>query len=167
MCYRPQAVYQCEDESLWVWEDALLVLNLGLDIVNHVQGLDLKNNCLTHKCFNEDLHATMKTEDKVESQLLLNVIVQQGATVLMLLASKDEALLIGRNALLVLNLCFDVVNCIRRFDLKGDHLYKGIFQSNVMRSCLSAFAHALIVCPCLPKSTTVPIPVVPILETLT
>jgi hypothetical protein len=37
----------------------------------------------------------MKTEDKVESQLLLNVIVEQGATVLKLLASKDEALLIA------------------------------------------------------------------------
>ena len=86
MCDHPQAVYQCEDESLWVWEDALLVLDLGFD---------LRSNCLTHKCFNEDLHATMKTEDKVESQLLLNVIVQQGATVLKLLASKDEALLIA------------------------------------------------------------------------
>jgi len=95
VCNHPQAVYQCEDESLWVWEDALLVLDLGLDIVNRVQGLDLRSNCLTHKCFNEDLHATMKTEDKVESQLLLNVIVQQGATVLKLLASKDEALLIA------------------------------------------------------------------------
>ena len=109
----------------------------------------------------------MKTEDKVESQLLLNVIVQQGATVLKLLASKDEALPIGRNALLVLNFCIDVVNCVRRFDLEGDHLaheglYKVIFQPSVMRSCSPVFAHALIVCPCLPKPTTV----VPILETL-
>jgi len=78
---------------------------------------------------------------------------------------------IGRNAFLVLNLCFDIVNCVRRFHLEGDHLaheglYKGIFQPNVMRSCSPAFAHAVIVCPCLPMSTTVPIPVVPILETL-
>ena len=29
-------IYQCEDESLWVWEGALLVLDLGLDIVDHV-----------------------------------------------------------------------------------------------------------------------------------
>jgi hypothetical protein len=65
VCDHPQAVYQCEDESLWVWEDALLVLDLGLDIVDHVYGLDLESNCLTHKGLNEDLHATMKVEDKV------------------------------------------------------------------------------------------------------
>ena len=32
----------------------------------------------------------MKIEDKVESQLLLNVMVQEGAAVLKLLAGKDE-----------------------------------------------------------------------------
>ena len=31
VCDHPQAVYQCEDESLWVWGDALLFLDLGLD----------------------------------------------------------------------------------------------------------------------------------------
>ena len=39
-------IYQCEDESLWVWEGALLVLDLGLDIVDLVLGLDLKSNSL-------------------------------------------------------------------------------------------------------------------------
>jgi len=61
----------------------------------------------------------MKVEDKVESRLLLNVIVQQDAAVLSLLAGKDEALLIGKDALLVLNLCFDIVNCVR-FGLSGN-----------------------------------------------
>ena len=37
-----------ETKVLWVWGDALLVLDLGFDIVNCVQGFDLKSNCLTH-----------------------------------------------------------------------------------------------------------------------
>ena len=71
----------------------------------------------------------MKIEDKVESQLLLNVMVQEGAAVLKLLAGKDEALLVGRDALLVWNLCFDVVNCVERFDLKEDFLaHKSLYK---------------------------------------
>ena len=46
----------------------------------------------------------------MESRLLLDVVVAKGATVLELLASKDEALLIRRNAFLVLDLALDVVN---------------------------------------------------------
>ena len=49
-------------------------------------------------------------EDEMESRLLLDVVVAKGATVLELLASKDEALLIRRNAFLVLDLALDVVN---------------------------------------------------------
>jgi hypothetical protein len=41
---------------------------------------------------------TTETEDQVESRLLLDVVVAQSATVLKLLASKDQALLVGRNA---------------------------------------------------------------------
>ena len=37
-------------------------------------------------------------EHQVESRLLLNVVVAEGATVLKLLAGKDQALLVGRDA---------------------------------------------------------------------
>jgi streptomycin 6-kinase len=69
-----------------------------------------------------DLHATAETEDKVEGGLLLDVVIGKGAAILKLLASKDEALLIGRNALLVLDLRLDVVDSIRGLDLEGDGL---------------------------------------------
>ena len=69
-----------------------------------------------------DLHASSETEDQVKGRLLLNVIVAQGATVLKLFTSKDQALLIWGNAFLVLNLGLDVVDGIARFDLKGDGL---------------------------------------------
>jgi len=43
----------------------------------------------------------------VEGALLLNVIVGEGTPVLQLLAGEDEALLVGRDALLILNLGLD------------------------------------------------------------
>jgi len=58
----------------------------------------------------------------MKGRFLLNVVVAEGATVLELLASKDEALLIRGNALLVLDLALDVVNGVRGLDLKGDGL---------------------------------------------
>jgi len=58
----------------------------------------------------------------VESGLLLNVIVRKGSAVLKLLSSEDQSLLIGGDSLLVLNLCLDVVDGVRRLDIEGDGL---------------------------------------------
>jgi hypothetical protein len=58
----------------------------------------------------------------MKSGLLLNVIIRESATVLELLASKDQALLVRRDALLVLNLALDIVDGIRGFNLEGDGL---------------------------------------------
>ena len=58
----------------------------------------------------------------MKSRLFLDVVVGQGATILELLASKDQALLIRRNAFLVLDLALYVVDCVRRLHLKGDSL---------------------------------------------
>lgn len=44
-----------------------------------------------------------QTENEVQRGLLLDVIVGKGASIFELLARKDQALLIGRNSLLVLN----------------------------------------------------------------
>lgn len=59
---------------------------------------------------------------KVEGRLLLDVVIREGAAVFELLTSKDKTLLVGGNALLVLDLGLDVVNGVRRLDLKGDRL---------------------------------------------
>ena len=47
---------------------------------------------------------TAKSEDQVEGGLLLDVVVRKSAAVLELLAGEDQALLIGRDALLILDL---------------------------------------------------------------
>jgi hypothetical protein len=68
------------------------------------------------------LHATTKTENQVQSRFLLNVIVGESAAILELLASENQALLVRRDALLILNLRLDIVNSVAGLDLQGDGL---------------------------------------------
>ncbi|WVZ05795.1 hypothetical protein V8G54_019141 [Vigna mungo] len=46
----------CEDETLLIWWDALLVLDLGLHIINGVRRLHLKGDGLPRKRFHKNLH---------------------------------------------------------------------------------------------------------------
>ena len=108
--------------DLVVLEDGQLgLLALVLDLLGG--GVDLLLALLT---------TTTEAEDQVKGGLLLNVVIGQGASVLELLASEDQALLVGRDTielisnsthitcsthddlpLLVLNLGLDVVNGVR------------------------------------------------------
>jgi len=63
---------------------------------------------------------TTKTKNKVKSALLLDVVVSKSVTVLKLLASENETLLIRRNTFLVLNLSLHVIDGISRLNLKSD-----------------------------------------------
>jgi hypothetical protein len=58
----------------------------------------------------------------VKSGLLLNVVIGKGPTVLKLLSSENEALLIRRDTLLVLDLGLDIIDGIGGLDLEGDGL---------------------------------------------
>jgi len=111
-----------KDESLLVGRDALLVLNLGLDVIDGVGGLDLKSDGLASEGLDEDLHATAETEDEMESGLLLDVVVGEGSAVFELLAGEDESLLVRRDTFLVLNLGLDVIDGVGGLDLEGDGL---------------------------------------------
>ena len=51
---------------------------------------------------------TTEAEHEMEGRLLLDVVVRKGAAVLELLASEDQTLLIGGNALLILDLGSEV-----------------------------------------------------------
>jgi len=111
-----------ENQALLIRGNTLLVLNLRLDVVNGIRGLDLKSDSLAGQGLDEDLHTTTQTEDKVEGRLLLDIIVGEGAAILKLLAGEDQALLVGRDALLVLNLGLHVVDGVGGLDLEGDGL---------------------------------------------
>ena len=58
----------------------------------------------------------------MEGAFLLDVVVAQGSTIFELLAREDEALLVGRDALLVLDLLLDVVDRVARLDVERDGL---------------------------------------------
>ncbi|MCO5561096.1 hypothetical protein L7F22_014717 [Adiantum nelumboides] len=111
-----------KDETLLVWRDTLLVLNLGLHVVDGVRALNFKRDGLASKGFYKDLHATTKTEDKVEGGLFLDVIICKSAAIFKLLASEDEALLIGGDTFFVLDLGLDIVNSVGALHFEGDSL---------------------------------------------
>ena len=75
--------------------------------------------------------AATKTEDEVQSRLLLDVVIRQSAAVLELLAGEDEALLVGGDALLVLDLGLDVVDGVGWLDVERDGLAGQSFDENL------------------------------------
>ena len=75
--------------------------------------LDLERDGLASERLDEDLHATTQTEDEVEGALLLDVVVGEGAAVFELLPGEDQALLVRRDAFLVLDLALDIVDGVR------------------------------------------------------
>lgn len=70
----------------------------------------------------EDLHTSTEAQDKMQGGFLLDVVVGQRATILQLLSGEDKALLVRRDALLVLDLALYVVDGVGGLDLKGDGL---------------------------------------------
>merc|ERR1719341_2014177 len=68
------------------------------------------------------LSTSPQPEDEVEGGLLLDVVVGESPPVLQLFASKDKPLLVGRDSLLVLDLCLNVLDGVARFHLQGDGL---------------------------------------------
>ena len=111
-----------EDESLLVWGDALLILDLGLDVLNGVCGLNIKGDGLTSESLDEDLHTTSKSEDEMKSGLLLDVVVGEGSTVLELLTGEDKSLLVWGNTFLVLDLSLDILDSVCGLDIEGNGL---------------------------------------------
>jgi len=111
-----------EDKSLLVWWDTLLVLDLGLDVLNGVSWLNIEGDGLSSQGLDEDLHTTSESQHKMESGLLLDVVIGEGSAVFELLTSEDESLLVWWNTFLVLDLGFDIFNGISWLDIEGDGL---------------------------------------------
>merc|ERR1712012_495098 len=111
-------LFTSKDQPLLVWGNAFLVLDLSLDIFNGVRWFNLKSDSLASQGLDKNLHTTSQSEYQVQSGLLLDVVVREGAAILKLLTSKDQPLLIWGNTFLVLDLCFNVLNGVRRLNLK-------------------------------------------------
>ena len=132
-----------KDQPLLVWGNPLLVLNLGLDILNGVRRLHLQSDGLASQGLDKDLHTSSQSQHKMEGRLLLDVVVRESSSILQLLASKDQPLLVWGNPLLVLlikksishcivlsfrkvslfhylNLCLHILNGVRGLHLQGN-----------------------------------------------
>jgi len=90
----------------------LLLLDLG-GLVAHLSGTGQRS---------VDLASSTQTKDQMESRLLLNVVVREGATIHQLLSSEDQTLLIWGNSLLVLDLGLDVLDGVRGLDIQSNRL---------------------------------------------
>merc|ERR1712223_1068512 len=111
-----------KDQPLLVWGNAFLVLDLSLDIFNGVRWFNLKGDGFASQGLDKNLHTSTTTENQMQSGLLLDVVVREGAAILKLFACKDQPLLVWGNAFLVLDLSLDIFNGVRWFNLKGDGL---------------------------------------------
>ena len=81
-----------------------IYLNLGLDVLDGVAGLDLQGDGLASEGLHEDLHPATEPEDQVERTLLLDVVIRESSPVLQLFASEDEPLLVRWDSLFVLRI---------------------------------------------------------------
>ena len=98
-----------EDETLLVRGDALLVLDLGLDVLDLFLILDFDRGRRAGRGLHGELHAAAKPQHQVERRLLLDVVVGQRPAVRQLLAGEDQPLLVRRDPLLLLDLCLAVL----------------------------------------------------------
>mgnify|MGYP006864118693 CR=1 FL=1 len=75
------------------------------------------------------VNSSSQSKDQVKSGLLLDVVVAQSAAIFQLLSGKDKTLLIRRDSFLILDLSLDVVDGVRRLDIKGDGLTReGLYE---------------------------------------
>jgi len=111
-----------EDKSLLIWRNTFLVLDLSLDVLNGVCWLDIEGDGLTSESLDEDLHTTSESQDEMESGFLLDVVIGESSSILELLTSEDESLLIWRNTFLILDLGFHILNGVSWLDIEGDGL---------------------------------------------
>merc|ERR1712180_223796 len=132
-------LFTSKDQPLLVWGNAFLVLDLSLDIFNGVRWLYLKGDGLARQGLDKNLHTTSQSEYQVQSGLLLDVVVREGATILKLFAGKDQSLLIWGNALFILNLSFDIFNGVRRFNLQCNCFTSQGFDKNLHTSSQSKY----------------------------
>jgi len=66
--------------------------------------------------------AASQTKHKMQGGFLLDIVVTQSTTILQLLSGKNQTLLIGWDALLVLNLGLDIVNGVGRLHIQRNGL---------------------------------------------
>merc|ERR1711874_138533 len=109
-----------EDKSLLIGGNSLLVLDLGLNVLDRIGGLNVQGNGFSGQGLNEDLHTTSQSQHQMKSRFLLDVVVSQSSSVFQLLSGEDKSLLIGGDSLLVLDLGLNVLDRIGSLNVQGN-----------------------------------------------
>ena len=112
-----------EDQPLLLRWDSLLVLDLRLHVLNRVVRLHVQRNRFSGQRFDEDLHrSSSQPQHQVQGGLLLNVVIAQRSSILQLLSSEDQSLLLRWNPFFVLDLGLDILNGVIGFHIQRDGL---------------------------------------------
>ena len=91
--------------------------------------------CLGQSSQGRVIDTTTQTQHQVQGRLLLDVVVRQRAPVLQLLPREDEALLVRRDALLVLDLLLHVLDGVAGLHIEGNCLARqGLDEDLHLRS---------------------------------
>ena len=89
-----------------------------------------------------------ESKHQVQGRFLLDVVVAQGSSILQLLSSEDESLLIRGDSFLVLDLGLDVLDRVASLDIKGDsfsgqcldeNLHDCVFYCLLVSGCIFIF----------------------------
>merc|ERR1711907_705996 len=86
-------LFSSEDESLLIWRNTFLILDLCFDVLNGVSWLNIKGDGFTSEGLDEDLHTTSKSEHEMKSRFFLDVVVTESSAILKLLSGEDKSLL--------------------------------------------------------------------------
>ena len=87
--------------------------------------------------------SSAQAQDQVQGRFFLNVVIGQSAAIFELLAGKNESLLIGRDALLVLNFGLDVVDRVAGFHIQRDGFTRERLDKDlVVRACMRVCVRA-------------------------
>merc|ERR1712021_300378 len=78
-----------KDQSLLIWGNSFLVLDLSLDVLNGVRCFDFESDGLAGQGLDKDLHTSSQTENQMQGGLLLDVVVREGTAILKLFAGKN------------------------------------------------------------------------------
>ena len=120
-----------EDQSLLVRGNSFFVLDLLFHSLDSIRGFDLKSDSLSSQSLNEDLHPTTKTKNQVKSGFFLDVVVRESSSVLELLSSENQSLLVRGNSFLVLDLLLYSLDCVWGFNFKSDSFSSQSFHENL------------------------------------
>ena len=124
-------LFASKDQTLLIWGNAFLVLDLLLHGFDGIGILNFQGNSFAGQCLHKDLHTTTQTEHKVQSGLFLDVVILQRTAIFKLLPGENQTLLIWGNAFLVLDLLLHRLDGIRVLNLECDCLACQCFNKDL------------------------------------